>query len=69
MKMRLFTIKGGVELWNNDSMGNVSAQKYLFYSMGEDFENTVRMEFINKKSKLGEGGFGSVYLAFDDLIK
>ena len=26
------------------------------------------MEFIEMKKKLGEGGFGSVYLAFDHLI-
>jgi len=26
------------------------------------------MELIEKKSKLGEGGFGSVYLAYDKMI-
>jgi serine/threonine protein kinase len=27
------------------------------------------MEFIEMKSKLGEGGFGSVYLAYDKITK
>jgi len=40
----------------------------LFYSFGEDFEHQVRMEFIEKKQKLGEGGFGSVYLIYDQLL-
>ena len=37
--------------------------------IGEDFDYQVRMEFINIKSKLGEGGFGSVFLADDKTIK
>lgn len=54
---------------NNDMMGNVDGQDYLFYSFGEDFDFQVRMEFIQKKQKLGEGGFGSVFLVFDELIQ
>jgi serine/threonine protein kinase len=27
------------------------------------------MEFIQMKTKLGEGGFGSVYLAYDRIAK
>lgn len=27
------------------------------------------MELIEKKQKLGEGGFGSVYLAYDSLVQ
>jgi len=68
MKLRLFVLKGGVELMNNDLMGNIDGEKYLFYSFGDDFDSLVRMEFIQKKSKLGEGGFGSVYLAHDSTI-
>ena len=68
MKLRLFVLKGGVELLNSDLMGNIDGETYLFYSFGEDFDSRVRMEFIQKKSKLGEGGFGSVYLATDSIV-
>lgn len=37
--------------------------------LGEPFDYNVRMELIEKKSKLGEGGFGSVYLAYDKMIE
>jgi len=40
-----------------------------FSFLGEDFDYQVRMEFIEFKRKLGEGGFGSVYLAQDSLIE
>lgn len=36
--------------------------------IGDDFDFSVRMEFIELKKKLGEGGFGSVYLAYDKLL-
>lgn len=52
---------------NNDLMNSVDGQEYLFYSLGEDFDHQVRMEFITKKEKLGEGGFGSVFLVQDEL--
>jgi serine/threonine protein kinase len=38
-------------------------------NIGEDFDHSVRMEFIETKEKLGEGGFGSVFLAYDKLFK
>jgi hypothetical protein len=41
---------------------------FLFYFLGEDFDYSVRMEFIEIKLKLGEGGFGSVFLAYDTLL-
>ena len=50
-------------------MESLEGQEYLFYSMGEPFDYQVRMELIEKKQKLGEGGFGSVYLAFDSLVQ
>jgi serine/threonine protein kinase len=37
--------------------------------MGEDFDYSVRWEMIQTKKKLGEGGFGQVYLANDALSK
>jgi len=49
-------------------MESFDGQDYLFYSLGEVFDHQVRMEFLDKKGKLGEGGFGSVYLAFDHII-
>ena len=41
----------------------------MFYLSGEDFDYQVRMEFITMQEKLGEGGFGSVFLAKDKIIK
>lgn len=37
----------------------------FYFLIGEDFDYSVRMEFIEIKKKLGEGGFGAVYLAYD----
>ena len=38
---------------------------YLFVE--DDFDYSVCMEFLEIKRKLGQGGFGSVYLAYDKL--
>jgi hypothetical protein len=43
--------------------------KFIYAILGEDFDYQVRLEFIEWKEKLGEGGFGSVYLAFDKLVQ
>jgi serine/threonine protein kinase len=40
---------------------------YLPFSLADDFDFTVCMEFLEFKQKLGQGGFGSVYLAWDSL--
>lgn len=37
--------------------------------IGETFDFSVCMEFLEIKGKLGQGGFGSVYLAWDNLFK
>ena len=42
---------------------------FLIRFIGEPFDYNVRLELIEKKSKLGEGGFGSVYLAYDKMIE
>jgi len=87
-KIRLFSLKGGLELMNCDLMEGVNGQEYIFYSfgkyfdhfipnfiilylslyIGEDFDYQVRMEFIKIRRELGEGGFGTVYLAHDELF-
>lgn len=69
LKIRLFSLKGGIEIMNGDLISNHSGEKYIFYSMGEDFDYSVRMDMIHQKRKLGEGGFGSVYLAYDELLQ
>lgn len=69
LKIRLFSLKGGLELMNADHMGSVHGDEFLFYSFGEDFDYQVRMEFLDFKGKLGEGGFGTVFLAHDSLLK
>lgn len=82
-KIKLFSLKGGLELSNRDRMESLQGQQYLYYSFGkyrllflsyiflmtgEPFDHSVRMEFIDIERKLGEGGFGSVYLGFDKLL-
>lgn len=57
-----------MEIMNVDTMSSHAGEKYLFYSLGEDFDFQVRMDMIHFKTKLGEGGFGSVYLAFDEML-
>ena len=57
-------------IWNVLRVKNIFfillvSPSYKFYSVGEDFDYQVRMEFIQMKEKLGEGGFGSVFLAYD----
>jgi serine/threonine protein kinase len=48
------------------SSQTVSSFKYDS-SSGDDFDYSVCMEFLDIKRKLGQGGFGSVYLAYDKL--
>ena len=68
-KIRLFSLKGGVEFANKDSLASLQGQGYLFYSFGEPFDYSVRMTFIEIEGKLGEGGFGEVYLGNDKFLK
>lgn len=41
--------------------------KYSYF-LGEPFDYSVRMTFIEIERKLGEGGFGEVYLGNDRLL-
>ena len=57
-------------IWNAPRVKNIFSILLVsypikLYSVGEDFDYQVRMEFIQMKEKLGEGGFGSVFLAYD----
>ena len=56
-KIRLFSLRKGLELMNNDLLESLNGQEYLFYSFGkysiiieiikgDDFDFSVRMEFI-----------------------
>ena len=47
---------------------NNNCLTFCFIFAGEDFDYQVRMEFIKVKKELGEGGFGTVYLALDELF-
>jgi hypothetical protein len=37
-KMKLFSLKGGIELMDSDLMESLEGQEYLFYSLGEPFD-------------------------------
>lgn len=37
-KLRLFSLKKGMEIMNADTMSSHLGEKYLFYSMGDDFD-------------------------------
>ena len=50
------------------NLGLLFSDIYLLMRAGEPFDYQVRMEFLEIKHKLGEGGFGSVYLAYDKLL-
>lgn len=74
----MFSING-MEFLDYDSFQALQENEYLFFSagnnslnlvlIGEDFDYSVCMEFLEIKRKLGQGGFGSVYLAFDKLTQ
>lgn len=40
-----------------------------YFKIDEPFDFSVCMEFLELQGKLGEGGFGQVYLAYDKLNK
>jgi serine/threonine protein kinase len=78
-QMRLYTING-IELHDTDSVDMLKDSDYLYFSfskrlllltvlLAEPFDFSVCMEFLELKGKLGEGGFGQVYLAYDTLNK
>ena len=64
--IRLFSVKG-VEFHDLDCFEAFKNGDFLFYSWGDEFDFSVNMQFLDLKNKLGQGGFGSVYLAYDSL--
>ena len=64
-QVRLFTIKG-IELTEFD-MQDLFQQQSLFYSLGDDFNYSVRIDALKFKKHLGKGGFGEVNMCQDEL--
>lgn len=64
--MRLFSIRGA-EFYDYDSMQQLRVVDELFYSFGEDYIYTVRLNLLEFKKELGSGGFGTVNLMYDHL--
>ena len=64
-EMRLFTMKG-MEMGDHD-MDNLREQKSIIFSMGDDFDYSVRVNALKYQRKLGKGGFGQVNLYIDEL--
>ena len=48
-------------------MEDLFQQKSLFYSLGEDFDYSVRVDALKFQRHLGKGGFGEVNMCRDEL--
>ena len=66
VKCRLFDSNGG-EL-SDDDMEYLNPEEPIFFSQGEDFSKTSSLALYEEIKKLGQGGFGTVYL-FKHSIK
>ena len=63
--VRLFTMKG-IEMTEAD-LQDLKIQKSVIFSMGDDFDFSVRINALKFVRKLGQGGFGEVNLCIDQL--
>ena len=48
-------------------MQDLRAEKSIIFSMGDDFDFSVRVNALKFQRKLGKGGFGEVHLCIDEL--
>lgn len=64
--LRLFTIKG-VEIFEYDNLASVALLTRLYFSYGEDFDYSVRLNTLKFIRELGKGGFGVVNLMRDEV--
>ena len=65
--LRLFSIKG-IEYYDYDSINQLKEIKELYYSFGEDYNYTIRLNTLKLIKELGQGGFGTVFLMHDQLL-
>ena len=52
-----------------DDMDDLFEQNSLFYSLGDDFDYSVRVNALKFQQHLGKGGFGDVNLCYDELTE
>jgi serine/threonine protein kinase len=65
-KCKLLDSRG--EELSDDDMEYINSEEPLFISQGEDFIKSSSMAIYKELKKLGQGGFGSVYLYKNKLI-
>jgi serine/threonine protein kinase len=67
VKCRIFDSNGG-EL-SDDDIEYLNSEEPLFFSQGEEFSKTSTLALYKELKKLGQGGFGSVYLYKHTITK
>ena len=58
-QLRMFSVTGE-EFCDYDSISCLRNIDMIFYSFGEDYNYKVRLQTLQYKKDLGEGGFGTV---------
>ena len=67
VKCRVFDSNGG-EL-SDDDMEYLNPEEPIFFSQGEEFSKTSSLALYEEIKKLGQGGFGTVYLFKHSITK